>query len=131
MAGIPKKASSRPASPKKTVGRKGGKKGMRKVTKKRRTRKESYGSYIYKVLKEVRLDVVVSTKSMKIMNSFVNDAFERIAGEASRLAALNKRLIISSCEIQTSVQLILPGELANHATSEGTKAVTKYSSSPP
>ena len=104
---------------------------MRKVTKKRRTRKESYGSYIHKVLKEVRLDVVVSTKSMKIMNSFVNDAFERIAGEASRLAALNKRLIISSCEIQTSVQLILPGELANHAASEGTKAVTKYSSSPP
>ena len=56
---------------------------MRKVTKKRRARKESYGSYIYKVLKQVHPDVGVSTKSMKIMNSFVNDAFERIAGEAS------------------------------------------------
>lgn len=29
----------------------------------------------------------------------------------------------------TSVRLILPGELAKHAVSEGTKAVTKYSSS--
>lgn len=28
-----------------------------------------------------------------------------------------------------SVRLILPGELAKHAVSEGTKAVTKYSSS--
>lgn len=29
----------------------------------------------------------------------------------------------------SSVRLILPGELAKHAVSEGTKAVTKYSSS--
>ena len=129
MAGSPKKGSSRPASPKKTVGKKGGKKVARKVTKRRRARKESYGSYIYKVLKQVHTDVGVSTKAMKIMNSFVNDAFERIAGEASRLAALNKRSTISSREIQTSVRLILPGELAKHAVSEGTKAVTKYSSS--
>merc|ERR1712000_229906 len=35
----------------------------------------------------------------------------------------------SSRSIQTSVRLILPGELAKHAVSEGTKAVTKYSSS--
>lgn len=63
------------------------------------------------------------------MNSFVNDLFERIAGEASRLAHQNKRSTISSREIQTSVRLLLPGELAKHAVSEGTKAVTKYSSS--
>ena len=129
MAGSPKKESSRPASPKKNAGRRGGKKGVRKVTKRRRTRKESYGSYIYKVLKQVHPDVGVSTKAMKIMNSFVNDAFERIAGEPSRLSALNKRSTISSHEIQTSVRSILPGELAKHAVSEGTKAVTKYSNS--
>merc|ERR1712050_619955 len=33
---------------------------------------------------------------------------------------------ISSREIQTAVRLLLPGELAKHAVSEGTKAVTKY-----
>ncbi|GBP03461.1 Histone H2B [Eumeta japonica] len=32
-------------------------------------------------------------------------------------------------EVQTSVRLLLPGELAKHAVSEGTKAVTKYTSS--
>lgn len=31
--------------------------------------------------------------------------------------------------LSASVRLILPGELAKHAVSEGTKAVTKYSSS--
>jgi histone H2B len=36
---------------------------------------------------------------------------------------------LASREIQTAVRLILPGELAKHAVSEGTKAVTKYTSS--
>jgi histone H2B len=84
---------------------------------------------------------------MSILNSFVNgmlprlllsdfrilisfsDIFERVATEASKLASYNKKSTISSREIQTSVRLILPGELAKHAVSEGTKAVTKYSSS--
>uniref|UniRef100_A0A914PCG3 Histone H2B n=1 Tax=Panagrolaimus davidi TaxID=227884 RepID=A0A914PCG3_9BILA len=63
---------------------------------------------------------------MSILNSFVNDLFERFAAEASRLTKYNKRSTISSREIQTAVRLILPGELSKHAVSEGTKAVTKY-----
>ncbi len=66
---------------------------------------------------------------MSIMNSFVNDIFERIASESSKLANVNKRHTISSREIQTAVRLNLPGELSKHAVSEGTKAVTKYTSS--
>lgn len=97
--------------------------------KKKKSRKESYGSYIYKVLKQVHPDVGISNKAMSIMNSFVNDIFERIAGESSKLAAYNKKSTISSREIQTAVRLLLPGELAKHAVSEGTKAVTKYTSS--
>ncbi|CAB4067764.1 H2B [Lepeophtheirus salmonis] len=92
-------------------------------------RKESYAIYIYKVLKQVHPDTGVSSKAMSIMNSFVNDIFERIAAESSRLAHYNKRSTITSREIQTAVRLLLPGELAKHAVSEGTKAVTKYTSS--
>ena len=98
-------------------------------TTKRKVRKETFNTYIYKVLKQVHPDTGVSNKAMSIMNSFVNDIFERIAEEASRLAGYNKRSTISSREIQTAVRLILPGELAKHAVSEGTKAVTKYQSS--
>ena len=97
--------------------------------KKKGRRKESYAIYIYKVLKQVHPDTGVSSKAMSIMNSFVNDLFERIAAEASRLAHYNKRSTITSREIQTAVRLLLPGELAKHAVSEGTKAVTKYTSS--
>ena len=97
--------------------------------KRRKSRKESYSVYIYRVLKQVHPDTGVSSKAMSIMNSFVNDVFERIAAEASRLAQYNKKSTISSREVQTAVRLILPGELAKHAVSEGTKAVTKYTSS--
>ena len=94
--------------------------------KKKNKRKESYSIYIYKVLKQVHPDTGISSKAMSIMNSFVNDVFERIANESSRLAKYNKRSTISSREIQTAVRLLLPGELAKHAVSEGTKGVTKY-----
>jgi len=95
----------------------------------KKKRKESYGVYIYKVLKQVHPDTGISSRAMSIMNSFVNDIFERVATEAARLAQYTKRSTISSREIQTAVRLILPGELAKHAVSEGTKAVSKYTSS--
>ncbi|KAJ6666650.1 hypothetical protein lerEdw1_020374 [Lerista edwardsae] len=102
--------------------------GDRKAKRKAR-RKETYSVYIYKVLKQVHPDTGISSKAMSIMNSFVNDLFERLASEASRLAQYTKRSTLSSREVQTAVRLLLPGELAKHAVSEGTKAVTKYTSS--
>ena len=80
------------------------------------------------VLKQVHPDTGISSKAMSIMNSFINDIFEKVATESSRLARYNKKPTITSREIQTAVRLILPGELAKHAVSEGTKAVTKFTS---
>ena len=99
--------------------------GAKKHNKKR---VESYSSYIYKVLKQVHGETGISKRGMSIMNSFINDIFERLAVEASRLARYNKKSTLSSREIQTAVRLMLPGELAKHAVSEGTKAVTKFTS---
>ncbi|EUD68911.1 histone H2B [Plasmodium inui San Antonio 1] len=66
---------------------------------------------------------------MNIMNSFINDIFDRLVTEATRLIRYNKKRTLSSREIQTAVRLLLPGELSKHAVSEGTKAVTKYTTS--
>eukprot|EP01026_Neomeris_dumetosa_P017367 TRINITY_DN1665_c0_g1_i3.p3 TRINITY_DN1665_c0_g1~~TRINITY_DN1665_c0_g1_i3.p3 ORF type:complete len:123 (+),score=10.30 TRINITY_DN1665_c0_g1_i3:225-593(+) len=98
----------------------------KKIRKK--SRDETFKMYIYKVLKQVHPDTGISSKAMSIMNSFINDIFDRMAGEASRLARYNKKPTITSREIQTAVRLTLPGELAKHAVSEGTKAVTKFTS---
>ncbi|CAL5209052.1 unnamed protein product [Lathyrus oleraceus] len=98
--------------------------------KKKRSKKsvETYKIYIFKVLKQVHPDIGISSKTMGIMNSFINDIFEKLAQESSSLARYSKKHTISSREIQAAVRLVLPGELAKHAVSEGTKAVTKFTS---
>ncbi|KAL5202730.1 hypothetical protein ABZP36_013682 [Zizania latifolia] len=117
----PKAEKRLPASKEGGVEKKGKKKAKKSV--------ETYKIYIFKVLKQVHPDIGISSKAMSIMNSFINDIFEKLAQEAARLARYNKKPTITSREIQTSVRLVLPGELAKHAVSEGTKAVTKFTSS--
>ena len=65
-------------------GKKGGKIAGSSKKKRRQRRKECYGIYISNVLRQVHPDVGVPSKAMSIMNSFVNDIFERIASEVSR-----------------------------------------------
>jgi len=77
---------------KKAIVKKGGKDGAKRHKK----RKETYAIYIYKVLKQVHPDTGISSKAMSIMNSFVNDIFERIANEASKLSNHNGRSTISN-----------------------------------
>jgi len=111
--------ASRPATPAKAA--------RKAASAPRRRRGETFSVYIYRVLKQVHPALGVSKKSMSIMNSFINDIFEKVASESSRLVRYNKKHTLSSREVQTAVRLLLPGELAKHAVSEGTKAVTKYS----
>ena len=108
---------------------KSGKRSAKKATAPRRkARTENYSTYIYRVLKQVHPDTGISKKSMCIMNCFMKDVFEKLASEAGKLVRYNKRHTLSSREVQSAVRLCLPGELAKHAVSEGTKAVTKFSS---
>lgn len=89
---------------KKKVGRpaanddeKGGKGGDRH--KKMQKRAETYSVYIYRVLKQVHPETGISKRSMSIMNSFINDVFEKISLEAAKLVRYNKKQTLSSREI--------------------------------
>uniref|UniRef100_A0A0D9Y977 Core Histone H2A/H2B/H3 domain-containing protein n=1 Tax=Oryza glumipatula TaxID=40148 RepID=A0A0D9Y977_9ORYZ len=70
----------------------GDKKGRKKA-------KKSVEIYIFKVLKQVHPDIGISSKAMSIMNSFINDIFEKLAQEAARLARYNKKPTATSREI--------------------------------
>jgi histone H2B len=96
----------------------------KKVYKSRRT--ESYSSYIYRVLKQVHPDTGITKRGMSVMNSFVNDMFERLAVEAGKVTRYSKKTTLSSRDVQTSTRLLLPGELAKHAVAGGLQACTKY-----
>ncbi|XP_043705263.1 late histone H2B.L4-like [Telopea speciosissima] len=103
-------------------------------TKRRRKRRSSgvsvvgveFKRYLYMVLKQVHPELGISSKSMTVMNSFMNEMLERLANEASRLCKYTGKKTLTSREIQAAVRLVLHGELAKHAISEGTKAVTTY-----
>ena len=135
----PAKAEKKPAEKKPVAAEKAPAKAEKKISKeggsdlkkKKKVKKsiETYKIYLFKVLKQVHPDIGISSKAMGIMNSFINDIFEKLAQESSRLARYNKKPTITSREIQTALRLVLPGELAKHAVSEGTKAVTKFTSS--
>jgi histone H2B len=96
--------------------------------KKAKKRVETFSLYIYRVLKQVHPDTGISNRSMSVMNSFINDIFEKISLESTKLLKYSKKHTLTSKEVQTAVKLILPGELSKHAVSEGTKAVTKFTS---
>merc|ERR550537_1286398 len=102
-------------------------KQTKRVHKKRKF--ASYAIYIYKVLKNIHPEVGMSKKAMNVMNGFVNDLFERLALEASKLARYHGKVTLSSNSIQSAVKLVLPGDLAEHAVAEGTRALNKFSSS--
>ena len=115
---------------KKRTTKKTGAKKVKKTTGTRRKKPNTttFNTYIFRVLKQVHPKIGLSKKSMSIMNSFVHDTFDKVATEAGRLCKSNKRKTLSSREVQSALRLVLPGELAKHAVSEGTKAVTKFSS---
>ncbi|XP_078410877.1 histone H2B type 1-A-like [Cetorhinus maximus] len=112
------------------VSRKASKQLLTKVTKKlpkkqRKSRKQSYPTYVYRVLPQVHPSTRFSSKAMSVMNSFIVDIFEHVASEASHVIHYKCRTI-SAREIQSTVCLMLQGELAKRAIPQGMKAATKY-----
>nr|XP_020140680.1 histone H2B-like [Microcebus murinus] len=87
---------------------------------------DSFSTYFPRVLKNIHDGLSLSQESRNMMDSFVQDIFERIALEAGRLARYTHRSTVTSREIQTAVRLVLPGKIGKHAVSEGNKAIVRY-----
>jgi len=104
--------------------------GAKKAVPRKKSRKpkdtSKYHIPIYKILKQVHPDTGISKASMNILDDFIKDILVRILRECETLCLLNKKCTLTSREVQTAVRLCLPGELAKHSVSEGTKAVTKF-----
>ena len=96
-------------------------------SKKQRKNKGSFKTYISRVNKAAKRGLTLSSKTVKILDSFVKDQFDRIATQAAALARANKRSTIRAAEIQTAVRLSFPADLAKHVISEASKAVTTAS----
>ncbi|XP_066108682.1 late histone H2B.L4 [Saccopteryx bilineata] len=79
------------------------------------------------VPKQVHPDISTSSKDVSIINSYVNDTFEQLASKATWLDQYSGQTTPISREAQTTMHLLLSGELVKHAVSNSTKAITKWS----
>lgn len=89
----------------------------------------NFNVYVYKVLKQVHPDTGISGDAKACMVNLVKINVAKIMNAANQLVLRSGVRTISSRDIQSAVRIVLPGELAKHAVSEGTKAVTKYNAS--
>jgi histone H2A len=96
------------------------------VTPRRSSDKARFSADIYRVLKQVHPDTGISKKAMSILYSLIIDVCARFIDEAGRLVRYNNTGTIKAREVQTSLRLQVPGELAKHAISDGTRAVVRY-----
>ena len=85
----------------------GSKKSSRRSN--RRSQDLTFSRYIFKVLKNVHPDSTISKNAMKVMSSFISDAFERIAAEGANLTSIGKEKTLTSRTVQSAVKLVIPG----------------------
>ena len=103
---------------------KAAKASTKKAGSRRRGNYGKFNTFINRVNKNAKKGLTLSSKSVKILNSFVLDMFDKIATQAAAVARSNKKSTIRAAEIQTAVRLTLPADLAKHSISEASKAVT-------
>lgn len=113
----PNKTSKKKSSAAKTSARK----------RKNSQKKKTFNSYIVKVLKQVHPGQSVGEKEgVPMVNSMLDVVMKKIARVVSILLKRTGKTTVTSRDIQSAVRLTFPGELAKHAVSEGTKAITRY-----
>jgi hypothetical protein len=99
---------------------------------------ENYTLSIQEVLKQVHPRLKISSETKDTINLIVNILLLHLVNESIRLMRSTdfknqkkkgyEKKTLSNREIQTSVRLLLPAELMIHAVSEGTKALSKFTS---
>eukprot|EP01059_Diplonema_ambulator_P031959 TRINITY_DN6045_c0_g2_i1.p2 TRINITY_DN6045_c0_g2~~TRINITY_DN6045_c0_g2_i1.p2 ORF type:complete len:152 (+),score=78.37 TRINITY_DN6045_c0_g2_i1:30-458(+) len=132
----PVKPQETPKKEKRGAKGKGKKEKVKKEGEEKKRRKKadysSYGRYIHRLIREAetkKSKLRITSRGMAIVNSFVVDLFDRLAGEAGRLVAHAKVKTLSSKAVMAAVKMRLPGELASHALGAGASAVAAYGKS--
>ena len=112
------------------LGEPGGKRKYKNGKLVKQVNQYNFKNYIKNQLKKQENgELTISSKAMSIMNSFVVDIFERIAEQASELARIGKSSKLRIRDIETSVKLVLNGDLGKYAVSHGNKAVLNHQAS--
>lgn len=103
-----------------------------KAGAKKKPRALGFKTYVNTILKQVH----PNTGSRDLAKETIDEILlqplvKKIISVSRSMTENRKEVTIQPKDIQAAVRSVLPGELAKHAVSEGTKAVTKYNASDP
>ena len=94
------------------------------------SRKQTFNSYVYKVLKQVHPDTGSTSATKVLMDRFVYNCMDRICREATaKKVTSEKNSTLTTQDLLSATRVVLSGEVAKHAVSEAVRAVTRFSSS--
>jgi histone H2B len=106
-------------------GRKSNKKDGAKGTRKRSS--HGFSTYILRVVKQIHEGKMgVSKQGMAILESFAQEAFDRIAREAASLVQRGETQTLSFKEAAAATRLAIPGDLGRYAASDAARSLAKY-----
>ena len=90
------------------------------------TRGTAYTDASYRVLQQCHPGLDITVRAQDVVDAFLNDMFERVAREASRLRRRSDAALTRS-EIETATRLVLPGSVKKHALID----LERYFNEPP
>ena len=85
-----------------------------------------FSTYIARVKKQVHPSLGITKSSMKILESFIEDFFDRICKESGQLMRSSGNKTLKAQDVLAAIKIILPGELKTHAVVEAEKALESY-----
>ena len=103
-----------------------GRKSMGEGVSKPKASPGAFTTYIYRVKKQVHPDLGITKSSMKIIESFITDFFERICRDSSNLMMSSGNKSLRSQDVLAAIKMVLPGELGKHAYNEAEKAIKSF-----
>jgi histone H2A len=91
--------------------------------------KYNFRLYIHDILKQIHPSLKISQEAINEVNLMLHHFLETLMDNINRTINHAQKVTVTSRTVQTAVRLTLPGELAQQSVNQGTKALTKYTSS--
>ena len=90
---------------------------------------KNFRGAIHRVLQQVHQGTRITLEAVNEINLILHKVGQKLTHDADLLVKNSHRQTVSARDIQSAVRLNLRPAIAKHAISEGTKAITKYSTS--
>lgn len=93
------------------------------------TKQQSFRVYIHRTLKGVSPNLHITKSALEALDSVVRVTANQLVDRALALTGGSEKITVSSAELQASVRLVLPGDLATHAVKAGLTATNTFQES--